>query len=448
MVGRADCGWKVQGFLTLYHRAGMLALMSFDVARIHVKAGDGGNGTVSFRREKYVPFGGPDGGDGGRGGSVFLVVNPQMNTLNFFQRRRAFKAQPGKPGRGKNQTGSDGADIFVEVPPGTVVRDAGSDAVYGDLIRPGQRLLVARGGRPGKGNARFATSTNQAPRLATNGEPGEERLLWLELKILADVGLVGKPNAGKSTFLAATTAARPKIADYPFTTLRPNLGVVDLGADDGFVLADIPGLIEGASQGVGLGHEFLRHVERTRLLIHLVDGTSADPAADYHAINAELAAFGHGLDAKLQIVCFNKIDLPDAQGQWPAFEQAVKAEGVEVYSLSAATQRGTRDILYRALHLLSELPAPAVEPAPAEIPVLRPSPSDFSVRRTSEEVWHVEGKAVELAAVRSRFDSDEALMHFHRTLEQLGVIGALREAGVKEGDTVWIGEDYELEWRD
>ena len=293
--------------------------MAFDVARIQVKGGDGGNGAVSFRREKYVPFGGPDGGDGGRGGSVYLVVNPQMSTLNYFQRRRSFKAAPGRPGRGKDQTGADGHDVTVEVPAGTVVRDAGTGAVYGDLVRPGQRLLVARGGRPGKGNTRFATPTNQAPRMATNGEPGEERALLLELKLVADVGLVGKPNAGKSTFLAATTAARPKIADYPFTTLQPNLGVVDLGADDGFVLADIPGLIEGASRGAGLGHEFLRHVERTRVLIHLVDGMSPDPLGDYRAIIAELSAFGHGLDAKPHIVCLNKIDLPDAQEKWPAF---------------------------------------------------------------------------------------------------------------------------------
>ncbi len=426
----------------------MLASMAFDTARIYVKAGDGGDGVVSFRREKYVPFGGPDGGDGGVGGSVYLVVNPQMNTLNYFHRRRHFKARSGKPGHGKNQTGANGKDVEVEVPPGTIVRDAETGETYGDLVQPGQRLLVARGGRPGKGNARFATSTNQAPRLATNGEPGEERTLALELKILADVGLVGKPNAGKSTFLAATTSARPKIADYPFTTLEPNLGVVDLGADDGFVLADIPGLIEGASQGVGLGHEFLRHIERTRLLIHLVDGSALDPLDDYRVINAELAAFGHGLQGKPQIVCLNKIDLLDAQAKWPAFEQAMAAEGVQAQAISTATQQGTRDILYRALQLLRELPAPEVEPAPAEIPVIRPAASDFTVRRAPDAAWRVEGAAVELAAVRSRFDSEEALLRFHRTLQRMGVIDALREAGVQEGDTVWIGEDYELEWRE
>ncbi len=422
--------------------------MSFDTARIHVQAGDGGDGVVSFRREKYVPFGGPDGGDGGKGGSVYLVVNARLNTLNYFRRHRRFTAASGGDGRGKNQTGAAGADVVIEVPAGTIVRDVDSGTVHGDLVRAGQRLLVARGGRAGRGNARFATSTNQAPRLATNGEPGEERTLALELKLLADVGLVGKPNAGKSTFLAATTAARPKIADYPFTTLRPNLGIVDLGSDDGFVLADIPGLIEGASQGAGLGHEFLRHVERTRLLIHLVDGASADPLGDYRVINAELAAFGHGLDGKPQIACLNKIDLPDAQEKWPAFERALQAAGVEVYAISSATRHGTREALYRALHILRELPVPAVEPAPAEVPVIRPSAADFTIRRAADAAWHIEGAAVELAAARSRFDSDEALLRFHRTLEKMGVIGALRQAGVQEGDTVWIGPDYELEWRE
>jgi GTP-binding protein len=422
--------------------------MSFDVARIYVKAGDGGNGVVSFRREAHVPFGGPDGGDGGKGGDVTLAVNPQMNTLNYFQRYHHFKAGPGKHGRGKKQTGANGQDRIVEVPPGTVVRDPNGDRVYGDLTQPGQRLRIARGGQGGKGNARFATSTNQAPRIATNGEPGEARTLLLELKLIADVGLVGKPNAGKSTFLAATTAARPKIADYPFTTLQPNLGVVDLGPNDGFVLADIPGLIEGASRGAGLGHEFLRHIERTRVLLHLVDGLSPDPLADYRIINAELAAAGHGLDAKPQVVCLTKIDLPDAQAKWPDFERALQAEGVEAYPISAATQRGTHDVLYRALQILRELPAPVVEPAPADIPVFRPEADAFTIRRLPDAAWRVDGVAVERAAVRSRFDSEEALMRFHRILEKIGVIDALRQAGVKEGDTVWIGADYELEWRE
>ncbi|HJW84266.1 MAG TPA: GTPase ObgE [Anaerolineae bacterium] len=425
--------------------------MPFDTARIHVKAGDGGDGVVSFRREAHVPFGGPDGGDGGKGGSIYLVVNPRLSTLTYFQRRRKFVAGSGKAGRGKNQTGASAADVVVEVPPGTTVRDpdtADTGALFGDLVQPGQRLLVARGGAGGKGNARFATPTNQAPRIATNGEPGEQRMLALELKLLADVGLVGKPNAGKSTFLAATTAARPKIADYPFTTLMPNLGVVDLDDHEGFVLADIPGVIEGASQGAGLGHDFLRHIERTRVLIHLVDGTSADPPSDYHAINAELAAFGHGLAEKPQIVCLNKIDLPDAWAKWPAFERALKAEGVEANAISTATQRGTRDVLYRALQILRELPPPTIDLAPAGIPTIRPIGQDFKVHRMPDRAWRVDGAAVELAAARSRFDSEEALMRFHRALVKMGVIDALRRAGVKEGDTVWIGSDYELEWRD
>ena len=422
--------------------------MPFDTARIHVKAGDGGDGVVSFRREAYVPFGGPDGGDGGKGGSIYLVVNPRLSTLTYFQRQRKFVAASGKAGRGKNQTGASADDVVVEVPPGTTVRDPGTGILFGDLVHPDQRLLVARGGTAGKGNARFATPTNQAPRIATNGEPGKERTLDLELKLLADVGLVGKPNAGKSTFLAATTAARPKIADYPFTTLKPNLGVVDLGEDEGFVLADIPGLIEGASQGAGLGHDFLRHIERTRVLIHLVDGAAPDPLGDYRVINSELAAFGHGLADKRQIVCLNKIDLPDAQARWPAFERALKVEDIEAHAISTATQRGTRDILYQALQILRELPAPAIDLAPAEIPTIRPIGSDFRVHRLPDGAWRVDGAAVELAAARSRFDSEEALMRFHRTLEKMGVIKALRGAGVKEGDTVWIGSDYELEWRE
>jgi len=425
------------------------AAMSFDRALIEVKAGDGGNGVVSFRREKYTPLGGPDGGHGGVGGSIYLVVNAHMNTLTFFQRRHHFKAEKGQHGAGKKQSGASGADMEIEVPRGTIVRNPDSNESYGDLVEDNQRLLVARGGPGGRGNSSFATSTNQAPRMATNGVPGEVRELLLELKLLADVGLVGKPNAGKSTFLSATTAARPKIADYPFTTLQPNLGVVELSLNEGFVLADIPGLIEGASEGVGLGYEFLRHVERTRVLIHLIDGSAPDPMGDYHAINAELTAYDAGFENKPQLVCFNKMDLPDAQTQWPDFERMLKDSGsADVYAISTATHLGTRDILFRALQILHELPPLVVDPAPSEIPVIRPLESDFRIRRGADEVWHVEGQAVELAAVRSRFDSEESLMRFHRKLKKMGVIDALREAGVSEGDTVWIGEDYELEWQE
>src|SRR5512135_1129302 len=291
--------------------------MFFDTAQIQVTAGDGGNGAVAFRREKYVPFGGPSGGDGGHGGSVILVVDPRLSTLSAFQHKTKFAARRGDNGRNKDQTGHSGADLRIPIPPGTVVRDADTGLLVADLTAPGAEVRVARGGRGGRGNARFATSTNQAPRMAENGEPGESRTLMLELKLIADVGIVGLPNAGKSTLLASVSAARPKIADYPFTTLEPYLGVATLDDETTLVLADIPGLIEGASRGAGLGHEFLRHIQRTRVLIHLLDGESADPVADYSQINSELALFDPRLAEKPQIVALNKIDQPAVQDRLP-----------------------------------------------------------------------------------------------------------------------------------
>jgi GTP-binding protein len=335
------------------------------------------------------------------------------------------------------------------VPPGTVVRDAKTHEVLGDLTQPKAELLVAKGGTPGKGNARFATSTNQAPRMATNGLPGEERTLELELKLIADVGLVGLPNAGKSTLLASSTAARPKIAPYPFTTLEPNLGVVDLDRETSFVIADIPGLIEGASAGKGLGHEFLRHIERTRILIHLLDGSQPDPIADFETINAELAAFGHGLAHKVQLVAFNKIDLVEAQDNWKKVQPLLKQRGIEALAISAAAHTQTRELMYRAVQLLKELP----EPAPLELetlPVIKleAGAEPFTITRGDDGSWHVTGQPVEKLASRHRFDSEESLMAFHKAITKLGVIEALRTAGVQEGDTVWIGADYELEWQD
>jgi len=422
--------------------------MFFDTAQIQVAAGKGGDGAVAFRREKYVPFGGPSGGDGGRGGDVIFFVELTVNTLVYFRHHRKFKAGNGENGRGKNQTGADGKDVRIPVPPGTIVRDANTGDVLGDLTAPDAELIIARGGVPGKGNVRFTTSTNQAPRMATNGLPGEQHTLDLELKLIADVGLVGLPNAGKSTLLAATTAARPKIADYPFTTLQPNLGVVDLDAETSFVIADIPGLIEGASLGKGLGHEFLRHIERTRVLVHLLDGSQSDPLNDFKTINAELAAFGHGLADKPQIVAFNKIDLPEAKAHWPKVQTALKAQGVETMAISAATQYGTREVLYRAAQLLRELPIP--QPVVAEVvPVIRAGEEvPFMITRAPDASWHVTGRHVEVLASRHRFDSEESLMAFHKAITKMGVLDALREAGVQEGDTVWIGDDYELEWQD
>ncbi len=424
--------------------------MFFDTAQIQVAAGNGGDGAVAFRREKYVPFGGPSGGDGGHGGDVILFVDPKVNTLVYFRHHRQFKAGNGGNGRNKNMTGADGRAVRIPVPPGTVVRDAKTQEVLGDLTQPKAELVVARGGAPGKGNARFATSTNQAPRMATNGLPGEERLLALELKLIADVGLVGLPNAGKSTLLASTTAARPKIAPYPFTTLEPNLGVVDLDRETSFVIADIPGLIEGASLGKGLGHEFLRHIERTRILIHLLDGSQPDPIGDFDTINAELAAFGHGLAGKPQIVAFNKIDLIEAQDNWKKAHAVLKKRGVEAMTISAAAHTNTRELMYRAAQLLKELPEPAPLELETAIPVIKleEAVEPFAIARDDGGAWHVTGKQVERLALRHRFDSEESLMAFQRAVEKLGVLEALRAAGVQEGDTVWIGEDYELEWQD
>jgi len=423
--------------------------MFFDTAQIQVKAGAGGDGAVAFRREKYVPFGGPSGGDGGQGGDVIFFVDPKVNTLVYFRHHHLFKAKPGANGHGKNQTGRDGQELRIPVPPGTIVRDADTGEVLGDLTDPRAELIVAKGGTPGKGNARFATATNQAPRMATNGLPGEERLLDLELKLIADVGLVGLPNAGKSTLLAATTAARPKIADYPFTTLQPNLGVVDLDRETSFVVADIPGLIAGASLGKGLGHEFLRHIERTRIVIHLLDGSQLDPIKDFETINAELAAFGHGLADKLQIVAFNKIDLIEAQVNWPKVHKVLKQRGIEAMTISAAVHTNTRELMYRAVQLLRELPIPEPLALEQPVPVIRPE-EDLSYRidRADDGSWHVTGRQVEKLASRHRFDSEESLMAFHKAITKIGVVEALRKSGVEEGDTVWIGEDYELEWQD
>jgi len=418
--------------------------MFFDEAKIYVKGGDGGNGCVSFRREKYVPFGGPNGGDGGKGGDVYLVVNPHLNTLVAFKRQRHFKAQRGGHGRGKNQTGRSGQDLVIEVPPGTVVRDAKTGEFIADLTEPGQKVLVARGGRGGRGNAAFATSTNQAPRIAERGEPGQERWLHLELKLIADVGIVGVPNAGKSTLLAAVSAARPKIADYPFTTLEPNLGVVALDEATSFVMADIPGLIEGASRGAGLGHTFLRHIERTRLIVHLLDGASPNPLRDYETINEELALFDEKLAAKPQLVVLNKIDLPQAQAIWPAVKEAIEARGKPILSISALTGQGVREMLGRVAEMLKALPRKEV--ALPEAKVLRPREEEAFTIVREDGAWRVRGAKVERLAAMTNWDLDEAVQRFHRIMTRMGVTMALREAGVQIGDTVRIGK-VELEWR-
>ncbi len=418
--------------------------MFFDHATITVRAGKGGDGCVSFRREKYVPFGGPNGGHGGAGGDVYLRVSPHLNTLVSFSRKRHFAAEDGKPGLGKSMHGASAAAFYIDVPAGTVVRERPSGLLLGDLTEEGQTLLVARGGRGGRGNEAFKSSTRQAPRFAEKGAPGEERNLTLELKLIADVGLLGKPNAGKSTLLASVSAARPKIADYPFTTLEPNLGVVWLD-DHEFVMADIPGLIEGAADGAGLGHQFLRHVERTRLLVHLLDGSSLDPLADYAAINAELARYSERLAAKPQLVVINKIDLPEARARVAETRAALGLP--QALAISGATGEHVQDLLWAIVQRLQELPP---EPEPEEVPVLRPlderEDTGYAVAKLDEGVYRLSGQEIERIAAMTNWDSDESLERLWRIMVARGIAAALAEAGVSLGDTVLIG-DYELEWQ-
>lgn len=422
--------------------------MVFDQTTIEVRAGDGGDGAVHFRREKFVPRGGPDGGDGGRGGDVILKVDPKLNTLLAFAHKRKFAAAPGGRGGRNDMRGKSAEPLWVAVPPGTVVRDQATGELLGDLTAPDHTLVVARGGRGGRGNARFASSRNQVPHVAERGAPGEAIFLSLELKLIADVGIVGVPNAGKSTFLASITAAKPKIAPYPFTTLQPNLGVAQLDERSGeaLVLADIPGLIEGAHQGVGLGFSFLRHIQRTRVLIHLLDGLSADPLADFSQINTELALFDEALAEKPQIVVLNKLDLPEVQARWPAVEQALRARGHTCLAISAVAHTGVREVLFAAARLLAEAPpAPVLE----ELPIYRPAfaDDDFTISRDPDGAFRVAGRKIERAAHMTYWEFDEAVVRFQKILEALGVRKGLEAAGVEEGDTVRIGE-YELEWRD
>jgi GTP-binding protein len=417
--------------------------MFFDEAKIHIKAGDGGGGLSHFRREKYVPRGGPDGGDGGKGGDVILVANPGINTLIYFSRKHRFVAENGKRGGSFNKTGANGEDLRIEVPLGTVVRDADAKLVLADLTKPGQEVIVARGGRGGRGNQRFATSTNQAPRLAEKGEPGQERWITLELKLIADVGIVGVPNAGKSTLLSVISNAKPKIAPYPFTTLEPNLGVVLVGDRD-MVVADIPGLVEGAHMGVGLGHAFLRHIQRTRVLIHLLDGGGENPLADFNQINAELALFDEKLAQKPQIVALNKMDLPEAQKKWPAVRAALIERGYEVTSISAATQTGTQELMNQVAAILATLPEEP--PEVVEMPVYSLDDNvTFAISRSDDGAFHVQGERIERAAAMTYWELDESAERFQRILAALGITEALEQAGVQAGDIVFIGE-YELEW--
>ncbi len=426
-----------------------MAAMFLDRVKIWVRAGDGGDGAATFRQEAHVPRGGPDGGDGGRGGSVYLRVDAGQTTLRDFGHKHHFRATPGGRGTRARRHGRAGDDLILDVPPGTAVyRDADGE-LLADLVAVGQTAMVARGGRGGLGNTHFKTSTHQAPKHAQKGEPGGEDWLRLELRLIADIGLVGLPNAGKSTILAAVTAALPKIADYPFTTLEPNLGVMDLGEEDERrpTIADVPGLIEGASSGAGLGHAFLRHVERTRVLVHVVDGASRDPGWDYDVIREELRAHDPALLEKPILVAFNKIDLPAAAATWPDFARARHAEGIEAVAISAAAGDGLSAFRAGVAGLLPDASELAEPPEPAGVVVHRIEAmgDGFSVDLDADGVIRVRGQRIERIAAQTNFDVEESAERFQRDLARLGIDAELRRAGIGAGDLVRIGST-ELEW--
>ena len=421
--------------------------MFTDQVEIHIRSGKGGDGMVHFHREKFIPRGGPDGGDGGKGGDVIFEVKSTLNTLSAFRQNQKFKAEDGVKGGPSQMSGRMGKDLVIPVPPGTILFDAETNEIIGDLTQPNQRLIVCKGGRGGRGNQHFATSRNQAPRTAENGAPNDEKRLRLELKLIADLGLIGVPNAGKSTLLSVLTNARPKIAAYPFTTLEPNLGVAEIDVNASVVLADIPGLIEGASHGAGLGHDFLRHIQRTRVLIHLLDGLSDDPFADYSQINSELALFDPNLAKKPQIVALNKIDQPDVQEKLPALQKQFKKLNVELTTISALARTNTRELLVKAYQILQETPELESFEAPMPVYKAKDDPRDFKVTREGSQEWRVSGTAIERAAAMTQWEHDGSVRRFQKIMETLGVDEALRSAGIQEGDTVAIGE-FELEWQE
>ena len=423
--------------------------MFLDRVKIRVHAGDGGDGAATFRQEAHVPRGGPDGGDGGRGGSVYLRVDAGQTTLRDFTHKRHYRATSGGRGTRARRHGRAGDDLVLDVPPGTAVYADETGALLADLVAVGQTALVARGGRGGLGNTHFKTATHQAPKHAQKGEPGVEAWLRLELRLIADIGLVGLPNAGKSTLLAAVTAARPKIADYPFTTLEPNLGVMELAEDDERrpTIADVPGLIEGANSGAGLGHAFLRHVERTRILVHVIDGASRDPEWDYDVIREELRAHDPALLAKPMLVAFNKLDQPAAQAAWPDFERARVKEGMDVLAISAEQGDGLDRFRVRIAELLpnaAELAEPA-EPAGVVVHRIEAMTDGFSIERDADGVIRVRGKRIERIAAQTDFEIEESAERFQRDLARLGIDEELRRAGIVPGDVVRIGP-AELEW--
>ncbi len=415
-------------------------MVFYDKAKVYVKGGDGGNGVVAFRREKYVPLGGPSGGDGGAGGSVIFEADEGLRTLVDFRYQRHYKAERGEHGQGKGMHGKNAPDLTVRVPVGTVIKDAETGEFIADMVENGQRVVVAAGGRGGRGNARFAGAANKAPRIAEKGEPGQERWVAMELKLLADVGLVGFPNAGKSTLISRISAAKPKIADYPFTTLVPNLGVVRMPDGDSFVVADIPGLIEGAHEGAGLGHEFLRHVERTRVLVHVVDMAGSegrDPLEDFRAVNRELEAYNPALARRPQIAAANKMDLPGADSHYQKF-RARFGDSYAVFPISAVTGEGVEPLLFKVAEVLSTAgPAEPVAADEEKITRVADVPR-FSVHK-EDDVFVIEGKEIERHYAMTDFSNDDAVKRFLRIVKVMGIEEELRRQGARNGDTVRIG---------
>lgn len=416
--------------------------MFYDKAKIFVKAGDGGNGCVAFRREKYVPDGGPSGGDGGRGGNILFSVDEGLRTLMDFHYRRHYKAERGQHGMGKNMHGRSGQDLVVRVPAGTVVSIAGTSDIIADLVSNNQKVIVARGGRGGKGNARFAGPLNKAPAMAEKGEPGEEYWLELELKLLADVGLIGIPNAGKSTLISRLSAARPKIADYPFTTIVPNLGLVRLDEGFSFVVADIPGLIEGAHAGAGLGHQFLRHTERTRLLVHVLDIAGSqeerDPVKDFYTVNQELALYNPSLTQRKQLIAANKTDLPGAAENLKRLKQLL-ADTYEIFPVSAIKGEGLKPLVLRIGQLLSQISLPQQDPEPSRRVTKVEEQASFTVN-CRDGVFYVEGREIEKLVAMTDLNNREALARLQKIINRIGLEKALQVAGIKDGDIVMVGK--------
>lgn len=421
--------------------------MFYDRVKIYVKGGDGGNGCVAFRREKYVPEGGPWGGDGGKGADVIFKGDSGLRTLVDFRYQRHYKGMRGQHGRGKNMHGRSADDLVMRVPLGTVVKDEKTGLVFGDIVTEGQELVVAKGGRGGRGNSRFAGPNNKAPGMAEKGEPGEERWLLLELKLLADVGLVGYPNAGKSTLISKVSAARPKIADYPFTTLTPNLGMVSMGEGRSFIMADIPGLIEGAHGGAGLGHEFLRHVERTRLIVHVLDtaGTEGrDPLEDFKVISRELELYNQDLAARPLVIAANKTDLPDS-GESLERLKAALGDTHEIFPISAVTGAGVPNLINRVYQLLEEIPVQPLHDIQEQEFVHTTEPR-FTITREDGELV-VAGREIEKHVAMTDLENEEALDRLQRIISLMGLEKALKDYGAKNGDTVRIG-DFSFDYVD